>query len=142
MIDGNWHDVDREAEIDKILKDLHEWFLRSNYLDEGDLLYYRINYRLADAFGITKEDAERHHSRYHLDKPRQISKGYCQECDKIVTVIPIIYGIQESETEKMKLAEREGRLIIGNLPPIGHQTEIPMFGCKICKSPLPKYCTI
>jgi hypothetical protein len=45
--------MDMDTELDRVLKELHDWFLRSNYHDEGDLLYYRINYRLADAFGIT-----------------------------------------------------------------------------------------
>ena len=43
----------REAEIDMMLKELHVSYLKGNEHDEGDLLYYRINYRLTDIFGIT-----------------------------------------------------------------------------------------
>jgi hypothetical protein len=130
--------MDMDTELDRVLKELHDWFLRSNYHDEGDLLYYRINYRLADAFGVTKEEAEKYHSRYHIHIPRLISQGYCRVCDRIVTIIPIIYGIQESDME-MNIAESEGRIIIGNVSCTEQQNKTAMFGCKICKSPLPKY---
>jgi hypothetical protein len=131
--------MNKNIQLDRVLKELHDWFLRSNYHDEGDLLYFRINHRLADAFGITKEQAEEYHSRYHINIPRLISKGYCERCDRIVTIIPIIYGIQESDMKKMNIAESEGRIIIGNVSPTEQQSKTAMFGCKICKSPLPRY---
>lgn len=129
----------RDTELENALKELHDWFLRSNYHDEGDLLYYRINYRLADAFEITIKEAEKYHSTYHINIPRLISQGYCEVCDRIVAIIPITYGIQESEMEKMNMAESEGRIIMGNISSTEQQSKTAIFGCKICKSPLPKY---
>jgi len=134
--------VDREAEVDRLLKELHASFLKGNEHDEGDLLYYRINYRLADTFGVTKEEAEMLHSAYHVKNPRQVSQGYCDKCGRLVTIIPIIYGIQESDIEKMRAAENEGRLLIGDTGMIKQGTKVAMFGCRECKTHLPKYGTI
>ena len=130
--------MDREAEIARLLKELHASFLKENKHDEGDLLYYRINYRLVDTFGITKEEAERFHSSYHVENPRQISQGYCDKCGRIVTIIPIIYGIQASDIEKMRMAERESRLLIGDTSIIKQGAKVAMFGCRECKTPFPK----
>jgi hypothetical protein len=130
--------VDREAEIARLLKELHASFLKENEHDEGDLLYYRINYRLVDTFGITKEEAERLHSSYHAENPREVSQGYCDKCGRIVTIIPIIYGIQASDIEKMKVAESEGLLLIGDTGMIKQGAKVAMFGCRECKTPLPK----
>ena len=130
--------MDREVEIARLLKELHASFLKENEHDEGDLLYYRINYRLVDTFGVTKEEAERLHSSYHAENPRQVSQGYCDKCGRIVTIIPIIYGIQANDMEKMRAAESEGRLLIGNTNVIKQGAKVAMFGCRECKTPLPK----
>jgi len=134
--------VGRQADIDKMLKELHASYLKGNQHDEGDLIYYRINYRLADTFGITKEEADKLHSGYHAENPRQVSQGYCDSCKKVVIIIPIIYGVQESDIERLKVAETEGRLIIGDLGTVRQGSKVAMFGCKECKSLLPKYGTI
>ena len=130
--------MDREAEIARLLKGLHASFLKGNEHDEGDLLYYRINYRLVDTFGMTKVEAEKFHSSYHAENPRQVSQGYCDKCGRIVTTIPIIYGIQASDIEKMRAAESKGRLIIGYTGTIRQGAKVAMFGCRECKTPLPK----
>ncbi len=132
----------REAEIDRMLKELHASYLKGNEHDEGDLIYYRINYRLADTFGITNEEAERLHSSYHAANPRQVSQGDCEKCGRVVTIIPVIYGIQESDTERMKAAEMQGRLIIGDMSTVTQGSKLPMFGCKSCGTLLPKYGTL
>jgi hypothetical protein len=129
----------READKDRMLKELHESYLRGNEHDEGDLIYYRINYRLADTFGITKEEAEILHSGYHAGNPRQISQGYCEKCETEVTIIPVIYGIQESDRERMKAVETQGRLIIGDMGTIKEGSKVAMFGCNMCRTLLPKY---
>ena len=134
--------MDRETEISMLLKELHASFLRGNEHDEGDLLYYRINYRLIDAFGLTKEEADRFHLDYHIEKPREVSQGYCDKCRRIVTIIPVIYGIQSTDFEKMRCAEIEGRLIIGNTDIIRESVKVAMFGCKLCKTALPRCGTI
>ena len=61
------------ADVDRMLKEIHAFYLKGNEHDEGDPIYYRINYRLADAFGISKEEADKLHAGYHLENPRQIS---------------------------------------------------------------------
>lgn len=132
----------KEAEIDRMLKELHASYLKGNEYDEGDLLYYRINYRLADAFGISKEEADRLHLSYHAGNPRQVSQGYCEKCSRVVTIIPVIYGIQESDADKMKTAEAQGRLIIGDMNTVRQGTRVAMFGCRECRTLLPKYGTI
>ena len=124
------------------MEELHESYLKGNEHDEGDLLYYRINYRLADTFGITKEEADRLHSSYHVGKPREISQGYCENCDGVISIIPVIYGIQVSDIERMKDAEIQGRLIIGSMDSIISGSRPAMFGCKKCRTLLPKYGTI
>ncbi|HJS68326.1 MAG TPA: hypothetical protein VJ730_02805 [Nitrososphaera sp.] len=132
----------READIDKMLKELHASYLKGNEHDEGDLLYYRINYRLAETFGISKEEADRLHTSYHAGNRRQVSQGYCKKCGSVVTIIPVIYGIQESDIEKMKIAEAQGRLIIGDTNAIRQGAKVAMFGCRECRSMLPAYGTI
>ena len=129
----------REAEIAKALADLHTHYLKANEYDEGDPIFYRINYRLADTFALTKEEAEYYHAKYHEEKPRRVSEGFCDKCNTVVTIIPIIYGIQESDMERMKAAEAEGRLLIGDMEQVRSGAKVAMFGCKVCKSPLGKY---
>lgn len=132
----------READIDRMLKELHASYLKDNELDEGDPIYFRINYLLADTFGITKSEADRLHASYHLANPRQISKGYCDICGRVVTIIPVIYGIQGDDMERMKIAEAEGRLIIGDISTVRQGTKVAMFGCVECRTLLPKYGTL
>jgi len=131
--------VGRQADIDRMLKELHTFYLKDNEHDEGDLIYYRINYRLADAFGMTNEEAGRLHSVYHAASPREVSQGYCEKCSSVVTIIPVIYGIQESDMERMKAAEAQGRLIIGDTATVRQGSKVPMFGCRECRTLLPKY---
>ena len=128
--------------VDLLLKELHAFYLRNNEYDEGDLLFYRINYKLKDAFGFTEDDAEKFHLNYHDKNPRRISEGYCHICKKITSIIPIIYGVLEQDISTIKMAEDDKRLIIGNLEQVKEGNKVAMFGCKICMSPLPKYGTI
>jgi hypothetical protein len=65
--------VAREVQIAKMLQELHASYLKGNEYDEGDPIFYRINYRLADAFGLTRESAEKYHSAYHRDNSRRVS---------------------------------------------------------------------
>lgn len=132
----------KEAVTERMLEELHASYLRGNEHDEGDLLYYRINYRLADTLGITNEEADRLHSSYHTRSPRQVSQGYCEKCGMVVTIIPVIYGIQKSDMEKMKMAETQGRLIIGDMSIIRQGSKVAMFGCKECRTLMPKYGTL
>ena len=87
----------REQEIEKMLRELHESYLKGNEYDEGDPIFYRINYRLQDAFDLTKEGAAQYHDSYHKEKPRRVSEGFCEKCNGIVGIVPIIYGVQESD---------------------------------------------
>ncbi len=125
--------------IKKMLQELHMSYLQENEYDEGDLIFYRINYRLADAFALTREESQQYHEQYHLENPRRISEGFCDACNKIITIVPIIYGVQERDMECMKVAEDRGRLIIGDISRIREDTKVAMFGCKVCKTPLKKY---
>jgi hypothetical protein len=125
-----------------MLKELHASYLKANEHDEGDLIYYRINYQLADTFGITKKEADRLHSGYHTINPRQVSHGYCDKCRRVVTIIPVIYGVQKSDMERMREVEVQGRLIIGDMSTIKQGSKVAMFGCKECRALLPKYGTI
>jgi hypothetical protein len=122
-----------------MLKELHTSYLKDNEHDEGDLIYYRINYRLADTFGLTKEEAGRLHSIYHLVRPREVSRGFCERCERVVTIVPVIYGVQETDVDRMKAAEAEGRLIMGNTSTVRQGSKVPMFGCSECGTFLPKY---
>src|SRR5215510_6905858 len=106
--------VGRQADIDRMLEEMHASYLKENKYDEGDPIYYRINYRLVDAFDVTAEEAERLHSNYHENNPRHVSQGYCENCKKVITIIPVIYGIQKSGLERMEAAEIAGRIIIGD----------------------------
>ena len=125
--------------VDRLLKELHAFYLRNNEYDESDLLFYRINYKLIDAFGITGDDAEKFHLKYHDTTPRRISEGYCHICKKITSIIPIIYGVLEQDMSTIKVAEDDKKLIIGNLEDVREGNKVAMFGCKICMTPLPKY---
>ena len=142
--DLNNEDVGMEVRINRTLTELHRYYLKDNEFDEGDLIYYRINYKLVALFGITKEEAQGFHTAYHRDIPRIISEGYCHSCDAIVKFIPIIYGSSERERISLEMAQREGKLIIANLDfnKIKEGIRIPLFGCKICKTPLPRYGTM
>jgi hypothetical protein len=128
--------------IDRLLKGLHGFYLRNNEYDEGDLLFHRINYKLIDSFGITQNEAEKFHLNYHDHNPRRISEGYCHTCNKITSIIPIIYGVSEQDITSLKVAEDDKRLIIGNLDHLKKGNKMALFGCKICSSPLPNYGTI
>lgn len=134
----------KELEITKTLIELHRYYLQDNEFDEGDLIYYRINYKLVATFGITKEEAQSFHAAYHRDIPRTIAEGYCHICDAIVKFIPIIYGSSERERKSLEVAQDKGKLIIANLDfnEIKEGVKIPLFGCKICKTPLPRYGTM
>lgn len=131
-----------EADVELYLRELHTLFLKENEHDEGDLIFYRINYRLADKLRISKEEAEKFHSEYHEKSPRRVSEGFCDSCQKLVTLIPIIYGIQQSELVEMQFREQQGRLIIGDTSIIREGSRIAMFGCNVCKSPLARYGTL
>lgn len=137
-------DVRKEVGITSTLIELHRYYLRDNKFDEGDLIYYRINYRLEALFGITKEEAQSFHATYHRDIPRTISEGYCHICDAIVKFIPIIYGSSERERKSLEMAQNEGKLIIANLDSntIKEGVKVPLYGCKICKAALPRYGTM
>lgn len=132
-------DVGRKQEIRKALEDLHVSYLKDNEYDEGDLIFYRINYKLEETFGLARQEAALLHEEYHRENPRHVSKGFCEICNKVVDTIPILYGIQESDMEKMKKAEAEERLIIGDMKNVVEGSKAAMFGCKVCKSPLLKY---
>jgi hypothetical protein len=134
--------VGREDDIDRMLKELHASYLKGNEHDEGDLIYYRINYKLADTFGITKEEADRLHAGYHSASPRQVSHGFCENCGRVVTIIPVIYGIQADDMKRMKDAEDGGRLIIGDMSTVRQGSKVAMFGCKECRTLLSKYGTL
>jgi hypothetical protein len=132
----------REQEIEKTLDELHASYLKGNEYDEGDPIFYRINYRLEETFGLTRQEAALVHEQYHRQKPRRISEGFCENCNRVVDIIPIIYGIPESDMENMRKAEAEGRLIIGDMKSVAEGKKVAMFGCKVCKRPLPKYGTL
>jgi hypothetical protein len=128
--------------VKDLVTKLHEHYLRDNKYDEGDLLFYRINYRLMDTLRISKAAAEEFHKMYHIANPRRVSGGYCQKCEKIVTIIPIIYGALKHELANLLKAENKGKLIIGNTNDIREGNKIAMFGCNVCKTPLPEYGTM
>jgi hypothetical protein len=133
------NDIDR---IKQSLEELHKFYLRNNQYDEGDILYHRINYKLMETFQVTKDDAEKIHLKYHEDNKRRISEGYCDNCKSITKIIPIIYGVSNKERETLTVAENEERLIIGSLEDAKSGVSLAMFGCKICKKPLPQYGTM
>ena len=133
---------DGQDTIRNLLSKLHEHYLRDNMYDEGDLLFYRINYRLMDTLRISKAAAEEFHKIYHTTIPRRVSGGYCKKCEKIITIIPIIYGALNHEIANLLKAENNGKLIIGNINDIWEGNKIAMFGCNICKTPLPEYGTM
>ena len=82
------------------------------------------------------------HKIYHTAIPRRVSGGYCKKCEKIITIIPIIYGAFNHEIANMLKAENNGKLIIGNINDIREGNKIAMFGCNICNTPLPEYGTM
>jgi hypothetical protein len=92
-----------------------------------------------DTLGVSKAAAEEFHKIYHTDNPRRISEGFCIKCEKIVTIIPIIYGISNRELANLLKAENNGKIIIRNINDISDGNKIAIFGCKECKSPLPEY---
>jgi hypothetical protein len=128
--------------VKQLLIDLHESYLKDNKYDESNLIYYRINYKLMDTFEMTKEDAENFHIVYHEGNRRRISEGYCPICNDIISIIPIIYGVSEKEKANLTIAENEGRVIIGSLDKVKEGINVSMFGCKRCKSDLPRYGTV
>jgi hypothetical protein len=95
-----------------------------------------------ETFQVTKDDAEKIHLKYHEDNERRISEGYCDNCKSITKIIPIIYGVSNDERETLIVAENEERIIIGSLADIKSGVSLAMFGCKICKKPLPQYGTM
>jgi hypothetical protein len=125
-----------------MLTELHAFYLKENINDEGDLIYYRINYKIVDTFGITKEDADSLHASYHLVSPRLVSQGYCDKCARVVTIIPVIYGIQVDDMERMKTSEALGRFIVGDMNTIKEGSKVAMFGCRECRTRLPQYGTL
>ncbi|WP_337861834.1 hypothetical protein [Nitrososphaera sp.] len=132
----------KDDEIAGMLDELHAHYLKGNEYDEGDPIFYRINYRLAETFALGKEEAEKYHAQYHSARPRRVSEGFCDYCGKVVTIIPIIYGVQESDMARMEAAQAEGRLIIGDMEKVRHGGKVAMFGCRVCKGALEKYGTI
>jgi hypothetical protein len=128
-----------DKEIAKMLRTLHASYLKENENDEGDPIFYRINYRIADDLDMTTEEANRLHSEYHKEYPRRISQGFCDTCGKVVPIVPVIYGIKQSGLPRMKAAEMQGRLIIGEIGRLTPGSGASLFGCSICKSHLPKY---
>lgn len=130
-----------EGRAEQVLADLHQSLLKSNLDDEGDLLFYRITYRLADQLGISAAEAGELHREFHQERPRRISQGHCGNCRKVVTIIPIIYAVSDAEVAIMKAKEREGRLIIGDTSEIRGGRSAALFGCSECKTPLPQYGT-
>ncbi len=123
--------------VDKSLANLHKIFLKHNVHDEGDLIFYRIDYRLAEILKVTADEAHAYHLIYHTKNPRTVSKAYCSNCNQIVTFIPIIYTVTENERALLEAAELEDRVILGNLEKIMEDHKIPMFGCTQCKKPIP-----
>ena len=136
--------MEKEAGITRTLIELHRYYLQDNEFDEGDLIYYRINYRLVALFEITKEEAQSFHIAYHRNTPRTIAEGFCHICDAIVKFIPIIYGSSERERKLLEMAQNGGKLIIANLDSnvIKEGVKLPLYGCKICKAALPRYGTM
>jgi hypothetical protein len=130
---------DSQYAIRELLVKLHNHYLKDNKYDEGDPIFYRINYKLMDTLGVSKAAAEEFHKIYHADNPRRISEGFCIKCEKIVTIIPIIYGISDRELANLLKAENNGKIIIRNINDISDGNKIAMFGCKECKSLLPEY---
>jgi hypothetical protein len=125
--------------IEAMFKTLHASYLKENENDEGDPIFCRINYRIADSFGMTVEEADRLHSEYHKKYPRRISEGFCDTCGRVVPTVPVIYGVKPSDLARMKAAETQGRLIIGEIERLTPGSGASLFGCSICKSYLPKY---
>jgi hypothetical protein len=127
------------TEVEEALEQLHANLLKSNEHDEGDLLYFRINYRLAESLKISVGDAQRFHAEYHSGRPRSISRGYCDSCEKLVILIPVIYGVSEGELPVLREQERNARLIVGDTGVVRQGTSAAMFGCSECRKPLPRY---
>lgn len=129
------------AEVEKSLDELHTRFLSQNPYDEGDLLYCRINYRLADKMQRSLAEAEAAHSEYHAIHPRHVSEGMCDVCNRLVRIVPIIYGYDRREIQSLKASEAAGRLIIGETVDFKEGSKIALFGCSVCKTPLASYGT-
>ncbi len=123
--------------VDKSIYNLHKIFLKDDEYDEGDLIFYRIDYRLAEILKVTAKEAHAYHLIYHTKNPRTVSKAYCTNCNQIVTFIPIIYTVTENEGTLLETAELENRVILGKLDKVMEDHKILMFGCTQCKKPLP-----
>ena len=50
-----------------------------------------------------------------------------KKCEKIITIIPIIYGAFNHELPNLLKAENNGKLIIGNINDIREGNKIAMF---------------
>lgn len=59
-----------------------------------------------------------------------------------MTIIPVICGLQESDLAYLRAVEAEGRLIIGDISSLRQGFRAAMFGCRECKTLLPKYGTL
>jgi hypothetical protein len=73
--------------VKQLLIDLHESYLKDNKYDESNLIYYRINYKLMDAFEMTKEDAENFHIFYHEGN----AEGYLKDIALSVRILSQLY---------------------------------------------------
>jgi NADH:ubiquinone oxidoreductase subunit E len=71
--------------VDESLEKLHKMFLKHNEHDEGDLIFYRIDYRLAEILKVTADEARAYHQIYHTINPRTVSKAYCSNCNQIIS---------------------------------------------------------
>ena len=128
--------------IEQKLSELHSLYLKSNPYDEGDLIYYRINYKISGLLEISLTEAEAAHKAYHKRNPRYVSQGLCETCGGVVPIVPIIYGVNASERESYQRKEEEGRLLIGDLARLREGVKPALFGCSRCKSELPSFGTI
>jgi len=59
-----------------------------------------------------------------------------------VTIIPVIYGLQESALAYLRAVEAEGMLIIGDVSSLRQGFRAMIFGCRECKTLLQKYGTL
>ena len=129
--------MDYSPGLEKVLQNLHERYLKNNKYDEGDPIFYRINYKLEEMYKISRYQANGLHQTYHLSFPRKTSEVYCNSCNRVVRYIPIIYGVTRGEMEYMKALEKEDRILIGVVEDHNYNdTHIPLFACKLCKSPI------
>ena len=74
--------IREDVGITRTLIELHRYSLQGNKFDEGDLIFYRINYRLVALFGIT---------RRRLRASMQLTIGIFQEQylkDIVISAMP------------------------------------------------------